>query len=317
MRDRGWVLQPFAWIYGAVITLRNWGYDRGFFRSYRPQQRVISVGNISVGGTGKTPTVLLLAELLGGDVAILSRGYKSEAEKQAPCQVTTEMKASRCGDEPLLMKRRLPRAEVWVGRNRTEAAKKTQKNTILLDDGLQHRQIARDLEIIVVDGKEPFGGGHLLPRGMLRESPKALARADLIIAIDGEAKGVDRYSDAPVLIGRRELQGMEQYCGRKVAAFCGLGNPSQFFEALEAADVKLVDKWALADHQAPTEKALAAFALQAKSLGAELLLCTEKDSVKLPNGDFPLAIEAVTMRLQLSESDMKAIKEGLGFPSPS
>ena len=185
------ILLPLSWLYRFFIYCRNWLYDRGWMRRYVPPvPLVISVGNIVAGGTGKTPVTLMLAEVFYGRFkpAILSRGYRSKAEKLvAPiflCEGEGPLfPASYCGDEPYLFAKRLPKALVIVGRNRRKAsvlAAKAGAQVILLDDGMQHRRLAKDFEVIVVDAGNPFGNGYFLPRGFLREELHALKRADLI-----------------------------------------------------------------------------------------------------------------------------------------
>jgi tetraacyldisaccharide 4'-kinase len=186
----------FLWLmsgpYKMVVFFRNWMFDHGWLKSFIPPvSLVISVGNITAGGTGKTPVTLMLAEALQKEslLAILSRGYRSQAENFSSPLLLHKKRgllhpASLCGDEPYLLAENLPDSLVIVGKNRYQSSKMAARlgaEVLLLDDGMQHRGIARDFEIVVMDILDPFGSGYFLPRGLLREGASGLARADLII----------------------------------------------------------------------------------------------------------------------------------------
>ena len=186
------LLTPFCWIYSLCISVRNLAYD---LKILKPQKVnipvVVSVGNIAVGGTGKTPfTILLAKEFVSSfSVALLSRGYKSQAEHlNTPLLLNFENRqhysAKFCGDEPCLLAENLPKALIFVGKNRKKSAEIASKHgveLIILDDGMQHRQLSRDFDVIIIDANNPFEKGSLLPLGLLRESPKSLKRGDLIV----------------------------------------------------------------------------------------------------------------------------------------
>ena len=174
------LLLPLSWIFHRGVQLRNWCYDKKWFKSYVPPVPiVISIGNIVAGGTGKTPVTLLFAYTFYNrfSLAILSRGYRSKAEKLDAPLILCDGKgplypAAYCGDEPYLFAQRLPEAHVIVGENRQKAsylAAKAGAQVILLDDGMQHEVAMRDFEVVVVDVGDPFGHGYFLPRGFLRE----------------------------------------------------------------------------------------------------------------------------------------------------
>ena len=295
MVDRGLWLEPFSWLYQASVALRNFGYEHNWLKSSKAHVPVISVGNISVGGTGKTPVVLLLARLFHGEVAVLSRGYKSESEHGAPKKVFLEMSAKECGDEPLLIKKHFSNAEIWAGKERRKALPLIKNRVIILDDGFQHRQIARDLDIVVVDGKDPLLGENLLPRGNLREPPSSLRRADLILAIDGPADQIKKHTNAPIIPLTRHLD-LSPYQGKRVALFCGIGNPERFFSDVRKGDLEVVATYSFGDHDHIEQEKLDTFATQAEEDGAELLLCTEKDSIK--NYETTLPIHSVPLELK-------------------
>ncbi|NGX58236.1 MAG: Tetraacyldisaccharide 4'-kinase [Chlamydiae bacterium] len=325
------------------VHCRNWAHDQGLVACYHsPVPVVVSVGNIVAGGTGKTPVTLKLAEELSKDfkLAILSRGYRSPAEKRETPLVLSrgkgpEYTASYCGDEPYLLASRAPDASVYVGRNRVKAsvlAAQQGAEIILLDDGMQHRRLARDFEIIVVDGLDPFGKGYFLPRGLLRESPKALKKADLIIvnhvgdekqfeAVVGELR---RFTKAPIAGATPRISSIENAAGEKVSSlsgvkvglFCGIANPKRFRSLVEEQGVTVVSELCTSDHILPTDKTLRKFAERCQQMGAEYLVCTEKDLVKLKD-DFECALPIVSVNIRLKllsgssewESLMEKIKE--------
>ena len=194
------VLSALAGGYRGLLGAREWLYGRGVLRSRTLACPVVSIGNLTVGGTGKTPAVELAAGTLAGlgrRVAIVSRGY---GRRSSGIQIVADMASIRldpadAGDEPFLLARRLPGVSVVVGANRHDAARlavaRFGATAIVLDDGFQHRTLGKDLEIVMTRARRPWGNGRLLPHGPLREPLTALARADLIVAA-----GADRVEDA-------------------------------------------------------------------------------------------------------------------------
>lgn len=311
-----------------ISSCRNWAFDRQYLSRYvAPVPLVISIGNLVAGGTGKTPITIMLAQALAAEfpTAVLSRGYRSPAENLTlPIALSTGHgplhPAQLCGDEPYLISKKVPEAIVVVGKDRIASAKIAAQlgaQVILLDDGMQHRRLARDLEIIVLNANDPFGQGYLLPRGLLRESVHSLRRAHLILInqIHSEeqfetlAKKVGYYSKAPIVGLRPELNGLISCHGGEIPAtiqdkcvglFCGIANPEQFKTSVEKAGAKVVAQRFLSDHIGLDATNLLHFAEQSKQNGAELLLCTEKDAVKLPEmTKMPLPIIAAQMRLNI------------------
>lgn len=269
---------------------------------------VVSIGNITVGGTGKTPLVQLLAAALVPHykVAVLSRGYRSCAENSDTPLILNEKtvdlhsRPQSCGDEPYMLWKNVPGATVYVGKNRQASARQAAidgMQVAILDDGMQHRKLARDFDLVILDGKDPFGQRHILPRGLLREEIGALRRADLIVVNHADDKKTYRmiceeiraYSDAPTIAAHvsvkavRTLKGLQidSLKGKKIAFFCGLGNPARFEETLESLGAVVIDRLYLPDHGGIDENRLAQFSEQARLKGAELILCSEKDRVKL------------------------------------
>lgn len=323
------ILLLFSFFYRTIVAFRNWLFDRGWLRSYIPPvPLVISIGNITAGGTGKTPVTLMLAEALAPltTLAVLSRGYRSQAENLSTPLLLHKQKgllhpASLCGDEPYLLAHNLPDVMVIVGRDRCQSSKIAARmgaRALLLDDGMQHRSIARDLEVIVVDQRDPFGYGHFLPRGLLRESRKSLARADLIIInhaddpqVSEKLKGqISQYSSAPLVrvcvevIGIFDLKN-QPVClkeGIKAGIFCGIAHPEYFKSTVQQQQVDVICEYSFPDHDAMSIERLIKYSKKCAEKGGEVLLCTEKDRVKLVEAaSVSLPINWVKTRLHIIE----------------
>lgn len=301
-------LRFLSWFYKLIISCRNWAFDHGCFKQYHaPVPVVMSIGNIVVGGTGKTPVTLMIAQEFYEEflIAILSRGYRSKAERLPSPVVLSNGKgpmhaACYCGDEPFLLSQNLPKAHVIVGKNRhlsSKMAVKAGAQLILLDDGMQHRYVARDYEIVVMDALDPFGQGFYLPRGFLRESISSLSRADLIILNHVYDKDrfftikdeISKFTRAP-LVGTRmevadilDLQGrvISDMKGKRVGVFCAIARPEYFCRTVTQVGAEIVDTKFIPDHRSFTNEELLHFCERAKNHGAEWILCTEKDVVKL------------------------------------
>ncbi len=319
-------LQALSWPYQLVTSVRNAAYDRGIFSSHTVEIPIISVGNIVAGGTGKTPLILKLAEHFSDQpVAVLSRGYRSAAERsKAPIFLSRGhgplYGPEQCGDEPFLISSRLPKVLVIVGRDRIQAAHMAAEagaKLILLDDGMQHRRLKRDLEIVVVDANDPFGLNYLLPRGFLREGLKGLQRAHMVVL--NHVKNDEsfallqhqlrQYTDAQVVGTQVQVtaiqtlhgQPVKNLRGKKVALFCGIAKPEKFRATVEDQGALIIDELATADHHLLPPKALVAFSERSRQRGAEMLLCTEKDKVKLPDSvDTSLPIAWVKVDLTIA-----------------
>lgn len=276
---RGRWLLPCAWLFGAVAALRRAAYRRGCLRSYRSSRTVVMVGNVTVGGTGKTPLVLWLAERLqasGHAVGIVSRGYRGG--RAGVRRVLASDDPLQVGDEPVLLARR-GTAAVAVGADRTAAVKLLERDcdVILGDDGLQHYALARDAEIIVVDGARGFGNGRLLPAGPLREPPWRLTSADAVV-VNGpgtELPGAVRMGMTAVCfvsVSTGERRPPDAFSGRRVRALAGIGHPERFFRLLEGLGA-VVERHPLPDHAQPAQ--------WLRTLGGDIpVLMTEKDAVK-------------------------------------
>lgn len=315
--------------YRGTVALRNWLFDRGWLRSYIPPvPLVISIGNITAGGTGKTPVTLMFAQELSplASLAILSRGYRSQAENlSAPLLLHKQRgllhPASLCGDEPCLLAQNLPEAMIIVGRDRYQSSKMAARlgaRALLLDDGMQHRGIARDFEVVVVDQLDPFGHGHFLPRGLLRESRYSLGRADLIIINHAQDKElseelkrqISKFSSAPVLRACLEVVGVFDMDnqpitllpGARVGIFCGIAHPEYFKKTVEQLQAEVIDEYSFPDHDAMNLDQLMLYSQRCLEKNSSMLLCTEKDRVKLTDAwKLKLPIGWVKTRLSIIE----------------
>lgn len=318
------LLVPASWGYGRVVAVRNCLYKSGKFPTKRVERPVISIGNLVAGGTGKTPVAQLLAGHLSqfGCVGVLARGYRAEAERrEQPTLVTPYVSWQEAGDEPCLIAHRVPSAIVVSGRSRRTGAQiaiDKGADLILLDDGMQHRALHRDLEVVLIDGRDPFGGGGYLPVGRLRESPSQLRRADLIIVTRpaqdrfGLQRRLSALSDAPIVWMEPRVRGVvnlkgeaiERLEGIKVGLFCGIAKPEGFVETVHQMRCRIVGTRAVPDHRAVSHEQLVALAGKVRHRGGELLLCTEKDWVKLdPNLQLPLPIGVVQIELAVTQNE--------------
>lgn len=292
------LLTPLSWLFGAGVAARSALYGAGLLRPTRVEGlRVVSVGNLTVGGSGKTPVVRFLAEALrarGRSVAILSRGYGRSGT--TPLRVDPRHSPVEVGDEPLLLARALPEVPVYVGADRVALAQRARDagtEVALLDDGFQHRRLARDVDLLVVDARAPLGNGRLLPAGPLREPPSAARRATAVWlrCATPDAPLPAPFAPLPVVRARHvpwdvvdETGGalpLERLCGRRVLAFAGLARPSGFVSSLGALGAEVVATRLFPDHHAFRTPELQALAAEAASLGATLVT-TEKDLVRLP-----------------------------------
>lgn len=316
---------PYTW----AVNVRNRRFERGQTPVQQVAVPVISVGNITAGGTGKTPFVAWLARWLTGHglrVVLISRGY--HAQRGQP------------NDEALELQRLLPEVPHLQNSNRVAAARQAlaelPADVLVLDDAFQHRHIHRDLDIVLIDALEPFGFGHVLPRGLLREPLTGLARAHVIglsraDAVEPETRAlireeVRRWAPQAIWIELAHQpqrlvnqQGAEQAVGdlqgQRVAAFCGIGNPTAFHRALVALGATVVGFEALPDHYRYATSDLARLQAWVQSLGPlAAVLCTGKDLVKIPTtelGGVPLwALEIamqVTSGLELLETQLQRV----------
>ncbi len=277
-------LAPFAFIFIDVVKFRRWMYKKG----YKPVEKlpvpVIIVGNITLGGTGKTPLVIYIAQHLkeqGFKPGIISRGYGGQSETW-PLRVTTESDALQVGDEPLLIARQVD-CPVAVGPVRADAARLLLENeacdVIISDDGLQHYALHRDIEIVVIDGVRRFGNNYYLPSGPLREPQERIQEVDFVICNGGEAEDneipMQLEGAYAVNMQTQERKALIEFKGLKCHAMAGIGNPQRFFDLLKQYGLDC-EAHAFPDHYAYAEKDI-------RYKGAEAVLMTEKDAVKCRN----------------------------------
>lgn len=291
------LLWGLSHLYRAGIFMRHFAYDCGFFASKKVPAVVVSIGNIVAGGVGKTPLTHFLAEHVSKNysTAILSRGYRSKAEhRKKSTLVEQTMTAEEVGDEPLWLAKKLPSVQVWVGKNRFASAKKAVENgaeILLLDDGFQHRGLHRDFDIVVVSGESPFDNGHFLPRGLLRDFPSRLSKAT-ILAVMG--KQTEQFPGS-VSFDRTTAIDLQ---GKRVALFCAIANPNRFFDQVQERGAHVVFSLFKPDHAFFTREEIEMLYEQSK---ADILVCTEKDLVKLSPEEIPVPMIAVPLELKVRD----------------
>ena len=344
------LLREAAAGYAAIVWVRNFLYSRRWLRAHRVDAAVISVGNITTGGTGKTPLAVwvhkqvisnlisqisnLKSQISDFQCAILTRGYKAAKDPG--------LKIQDYSDEVAILAESCPGAKVVVNPDRlagaAEAIGRFGAKVLILDDGFQHRRLARDLDIVAVDATQPFGYGKMLPAGLLREPLSSLKRAQAVVitrcdqAAGAELDELEKKLRAinPRMVIARSIHapicakstdgsqiGIEQLKGRKVFAFCGIGNPGAFLGTLEALGCRLVGSEVYDDHYQYTQGTLADIYGRAGRLGADLILTTQKDWTKIigltaGRNDPPLAWLSIEIKFIAGQERLTSlIKETL------
>jgi len=330
------VLKLSAFLYGKMIELRNALYDKGVLDTHDLGARTISIGNITAGGTGKTPLVAYVANILaerGERVCILTRGYGREHPKQKVlvsdgANIYADVREA--GDEAFELARSLHgKASVIADADRVsgaEWAKRTACSTaFVLDDGFQHRKVKRDVDIVCIDATNPFGGGKMLPVGRLREPLRCLLRADILVITRSDLIEEDRLSklrsdlghlnphasvfqasttiDRVVRLAEFEAEMTSLHQVGRTLAFCGLGNPQSFFSRLTLDGIELVGEESFRDHHYYTQQDAEKLDRLAAELGAESLITTAKDAVKLSGLEFAIPCYVVEIELVLDNPD--------------
>lgn len=305
-RSSGWLrlLWPLSIVYSIIVRTKTWCYAHGVFRKRTLPGTVIGVGNLTVGGTGKTPMVLAIAERLaeeGKQVGILTRGYRGGADPGAG--------GTPQSDEVALLRERLGgKVQLGVGASRYTNGMVLSRYGIewfILDDGFQHLKLARDVDIVLLDATDPFGGGKVLPAGRLREPLSALRRADVVVitrSVQSSSPAVEavlrRHTNCPVFYTSTGLESIlrvprldvalprQDWLRARFLAFCGVGNPEAFFEDLRQWGFQVAQQWSFPDHHVYTTREAAELEQAAAQCGADALLCTEKDVWNLRNVQF-------------------------------
>jgi tetraacyldisaccharide 4'-kinase len=299
------ILTFLSLIYCFFTFWRNVAFDLGLLKTCKFDVPVISVGNIAAGGTGKTPLTLLLTEILKDKfkIAIISRGYGVKLTDSRLVECGADPKTY--GDEAVLFKRHFPEVLYFVGPNRCRSAQMAIEcgaQLIIMDDGFQHRYLHRDYDIVVLDGKNPFGG-------FLRESPMALKRAGLIVVSHTEEElDLCQYTQAPVVYTDIEVKNVIMHNkehislqNKKVALFCGIGNPRSFVHTVEKLGATIIKKYFTFDHKTISKNKLIDL-----SQGVDYVVCTEKDIVKIRGCyNLPIAYVEIALKIIQGEAELR------------
>ena len=336
-----WLLLPLGIGHLLVVWLRNKFYDKNIITKQQLPRPVISVGNVQMGGTGKTPLVLALIELLqanGKTVAVLTRGYKRKSQEDIiATSEQLEFSQKQIGDEPAIILSNLQNGVLGVGANRYDVGKKILAahpvDIFILDDGFQYRKLHRELDICLIDVSRWPGHPFLFPLSYLRDYKTSLHRADLIILSKYEQSGkkaealklhLEKKYRVPVLRGRfsfhsltqfgtQELFDLTELTSQKVAAFCGIANPQNFFDQLEALGLEIVYRKRFTDHYDFQTKDLRTIANNARRAGADWIIITEKDAIKLkemPAQEASLLENVLVLKIKFeleAETDLKKL----------
>ncbi|MCG6535232.1 MAG: tetraacyldisaccharide 4'-kinase [Syntrophales bacterium LBB04] len=315
--------------YRFAIRARNYLYDKGIIETKKLSRSVISIGNIAVGGTGKTPAVIMLAQMLqkeGFKPAVLSRGYGGNSKK--PVNIVSDgvnilAGYREVGDEPVLISQKILGIPVLTGKSRYAAGEiainKFGADVLILDDGFQHRRLYRDIDIMLLDLKRPFGNGHLLPSGSLREFPDSISRAHIFLLTGSNVSEKDKkpylvatlskdqsniFTSCHKPLDIRGGAGNRYYPlsilkGKRIYAFAGIGNPPSFCRTIKDLEAIPVGFLALSDHHNYSRRDILTIHNQARNAQADIILTTEKDAMRL--GDYGNFLQEIfILRIELS-----------------
>lgn len=343
-------------LYEFGVRLRMALYETGYLKPKALTKPVISVGNLTLGGTGKTPLVEYIARYLaeeGHEVAILTRGYARSDQRQSRVLVSDGQNIcatlEEAGDEPMMLARQLSGVKIVVGKNRYENGRWLEEHREcdihLLDDGFQHLQLKRDLNLLVLDATDPFGGGELAPFGRLREPLYALKRANAILvtradrafdeeelrsvlaACEVEVPVIFTYHDVTGVhdLKSRKPQAQRSLSGQSVGILCALGNPAIFVEDVTGLGAQVVYQKKLRDHHRYSQREIDEVVAQARDSGVEKLITTEKDAVKLEAlnfGEMPVSVIEIKAQIE-DEVSLKSLllrtivrKQGKHYQKP-
>ncbi|MXY67713.1 MAG: tetraacyldisaccharide 4'-kinase [Acidobacteriia bacterium] len=338
----GLAVPTAAW--AAVARVRRWAYGRGLLTARRLAPPIVSVGNLTAGGTGKTPMVAWLVERLaerGFPAAVLTRGYgRDESHRTQLVLAGEEVDPRLCGDEPAMLAIRFaesaPSTLVAVGADRHAAgrmvADRADSEYLILDDGFQHMQLQRSLDIVLLDSRRPFGNGYTLPLGRLREPVSSLRDADIVMitrssagheytalydAIREANPGAKIFRSRTVAkdlveVGTGRVHQVGDLMGQRVACFCGIGNASAFFRQGRGLGYDIVLERAYRDHHRYSHRDLEELARSAEAAGAEALLTTSKDVMNLGKAALPIPAHALRIDLEV-DADEELLDEILAL----
>lgn len=322
------ILFIFSFFYLIAVALRNLLFDFSVFKRTKVDAAVVSVGNITTGGTGKTPLVAWLCNYFcekNISTAVLTRGYK--------------LRSSDLADEPVMLAKACPKAQIIINPDRVEGAKraltKYDAKFLIMDDGFQHRKLARDVDIVAIDATNPFGGNRLLPAGFLREPLGSLKRADAVVItrinqtqpekIEEIKKRVSRINPKIVfaaaihkpicarLIKDKQIA-LDELAGKRLYAFCGIGNPGAFFQTLSELALNIVGKRVYNDHHRYNESDIVEICQDCRYKQAEMIITTQKDWIKaallcIEKFDIPIAYLAVELEFIDGQQDIVTLVE--------
>ena len=330
--------------YGGIVLLRKTLYNKGLLRSRRLPCPVISIGNLTVGGSGKTPMAIYIAELiqaLGYTVTIISRGYKGQAEKIGGVVCDGRkicMRPDTAGDEPVMVAKRLKTVPVIVGKNRIRAGRlailEFKPDILLLDDAFQHLKLYRDLDLVLLDSKNPLGNTYLFPRGTLREPASALSRGDAVIitrsdigkvpSLDQIKKHVPRtpifysfhipYIYKIVAGNSAQLQDrltisskydFDVFKNKRVFAFSGIANNDEFRRTIESFHCRLENFTGFPDHHQYSDTELDEILKSATDLSVEVIFTTEKDYVRMAHKmKWPITLVIIGIEISFGANEI-------------
>ena len=329
----GWLrlLWPLSVVYSAIVRTKAGCYSRGVFRKQKLNGTVISVGNLTVGGTGKTPMVLSIAERLareGKKAAILTRGYRGNH--------SADSRGLPQSDEVAMLRERLGgHVQIGVGADRHKSGNTLAAHGVewfVLDDGFQHLKLARDADIVLIDATDPFGGGMVLPAGRLREPVSAIRRADIVVitrSVQAPSRALEslirRHTECPIFYAGTKLESVlrlprldvalpRQDLGRaRFLAFCGIGNSGAFFDDLRNWGFQIVGERSFGDHHVYTSREAQELEEAAAKCGADALLCTEKDVWNLRRVQFTaIPVYCCRISVVLPEEFWSVLMETVG-----
>jgi tetraacyldisaccharide 4'-kinase len=298
------ISKGFEW----VNRCYNFLYDHHFFKSHQLDCTIISIGNVSIGGSGKTPFCILLAKALEGrkkSFAFVFKGYGARKKVDPPIVLSIgdgpQYDAQTVSDEAVLVSQKFPNHVFVVGKDRQKACliAKEHAPILILDDAMQHRKLAKDFEVVILDKQDPFGRKNFFPAGFLRDHLSQLQRAHLVVGYNDIEQELRKWTSAPFVQVAKVAIDTRPIVGKKVAAFTAVANPQSVYETLNKAGALLMDCLELSDHSFFDLKDLEHFSKKAKEQGIELLVCTEKDATKIDSGII-LALPVYILKIELN-----------------